>query len=151
MHTNILKIFSAAFVCFLVGCTQQESASEKLSKKQADINNACKFGTSTAPGPFCAASIFSLIANPKNYYGKNVYTYGYLRVSKGGDTGLGYESESRALPDFFSCIDLENPKLSVGEGVYSVAVFGRFTASSNNICAGRIEAPTIDTIEREQD
>lgn len=148
MRTSTLRTCKAALVFFLVGCAQQESPPEKVSTSHVEISNLCNFGTSTAPGPHCAASIFSLMANPDKFYGKSVYTYGYLHVSKGGDLSLTYERDPRPLPDFFSCIDLGEPKLNVIEGVYSVALFGRFTASSNNICAGRIGVPTIDSIER---
>lgn len=148
MRTSSLIIFSLGLVCFIVGCTSKEDSGRIVVESRGVESDACNFGTSTAPGPYCGVSIFALISNPEKYYGKNVYTYGYLGVSKGGDMGLSYEASPRSLPDFFSCIDLGVPKVQVSEGVYSVAVFGKFAASSNNICAGRIEAPAIDAIER---
>lgn len=147
MRTSSLRIFSLCLVCFLLACTSKDDPSDVIGSRRVE-SDACDFGTSTAPGPFCGVSIFALMSNPERYYGKDVYTYGYLGVSKGGDMSLSYEALPRPLPDFFSCIDLGTPKLRLSEGVYSVAIFGRFAASPNNICAGRIEAPVIDTVER---
>lgn len=148
MRTSSSKTFSLVLVCLLMACSSHEGFSEKVSESRKDESEICEFGTSTAPGPYCGVSIFALISKPEKYYGKEVYTYGYLRVSKGGDMGLSYEASPRPLPDFFSCIDLGFPKLRVAEGVYSVAVYGRFAAAPNHICAGRIEFPAIDAIER---
>lgn len=148
MRTSSLRTFSLALACLLMACSSHEGFSEKMSESGEDGSEVCKFGTSTAPGPYCGVSIFALISKPEKYYGKEVYTYGYLKVSKGGDMGLSYEASPRSLPDFFSCVDLGFPKPRVAEGVYSVAVYGRFAAASNHICAGKIEAPVIDAIEQ---
>lgn len=164
MCMNFSRICKVILVVSMIGCVQgcmKQAAPPAASVSSEKPSGDCTFGTSTAPGPYCGVSIFALIANPDKFYGKQIYTYGYLGVSRVGDMGLYYETNKRPWPDFFSCIGLEgkitnaySEKASdhyVDEGVYWVAIYGKYVPSPNGICAGVIESPMIDRIHRIED
>ena len=148
MHATSSKTFFrfsvvavlATLISACSGTSNQSAASAKASSAQ---RKDCDFSHAKVSGVFCHKSIFALIASPEKYYGKKIFTYGYLRKNPNGTFSLAVTPESPKVVDFASCL-LVKPGNSdayseVVEGkVYSASVSGEIQHSHTNVCAGEI-------------
>ncbi len=133
----------------LAACTPTPSPPESQS-------NECTFRTGDLRRSFCRHSMIQLLANPDLFFGKPIFTYGYLQLGPGGSAGLAPSPATFEANDTVGCIQVDSFALGVREasgalsqeGTYVVQIAGDFSKPNNGLCAGRLSNATISGVRR---
>ncbi|MEN1973428.1 hypothetical protein WCE34_14055 [Luteimonas sp. MJ204] len=97
-----------------------------------------------------------LLATPERFYGKPIYTYGYLELGPGGSAGLAPSPATFEANDTVGCIQVSSyaagPREAPGaldqEGTYVVQIAGDLSPPDKELCVGRLSNATITGIRR---
>lgn len=106
----------------------------------------CNFRTGKLSRPYCRASIYELIASPSRYFGRDIYTVGYIEKGPGGSLGLAPSPDSFYANDTIGCFEVTEltvaegvpEKMMMRNGIYAVHIAGNLQAPKLGLCSGQL-------------
>ena len=152
---NARKVGILMLLVLLLSCSKSVDNSGIADPSEID----CNFRTGRLDESYCRVSIYKLVTAPELFVGRPIYTVGYIEKGSDGSVGLSPSPDVFETGDMVSCVVVvdyvlgsgESPDSLQAEGLYAVAIAGKFSEPVRGLCAGRLSRAVISnvrTIER---
>lgn len=143
---RVMFIISMSCSLSLAACNRSQEGTITSGDQVISHELECKFRTRNLSKIHCNVSIYSLVSDPKNYFGRDVFTYAFLELGVDGSIAIAPTPRTFELGDTFGCIRVANihsisptSKNSLKTlGIYAVSIGGRLEKPERNICMGTL-------------
>lgn len=141
--TSLLSLFLASFL--IAACHKPAETTS------AAANEDCSFRTGNLDKLHCKVSIYRLASDPQAYVGKDVYTFGFLRVEEGKAVALAPTPYTFDSNDTIGCVAIRSVKAiriaqqsgMNADGVYAVSLGGLLLRPKDDICVASLSEVVV--------